>query len=149
MKRKQIALIAHDKRKKDMVEWVRHNKTILSDCDIFCTGTTGRLVAEVFDNAELSCNVVRLKSGPLGGDQQIGAMICEGRIDFVVFLIDNLSMQPHDVDIKALTRLTQLYNIPAACNRSSADFIISSPLFVDESYEREKPQFDDYVNREV
>jgi methylglyoxal synthase len=121
--RKRIALIAHDNRKPDLVEWARFNRGTLARHELYATGTTGALVAQ-----ELDLNVNRFLSGPLGGDQQVEAAIAEGRIDFVVFLWDPLEPQPHDVDVKALLRITVVYNIPIACNRSTADFLLSSPL---------------------
>jgi methylglyoxal synthase len=125
--RKRIALIAHDNRKPDLVEWARFNRGTLARHELYATGTTGALVAQ-----ELDLNVNRFLSGPLGGDQQVGAAIAEGRIDFVVFFWDPLEPQPHDVDVKALLRITVVYNIPIACNRSTADFLLSSPLMNEE-----------------
>jgi methylglyoxal synthase len=128
--RKRIALIAHDKNKKDLLDWILFNREKLSRHSFWSSGTTGKLI-------EGSCpdlDLIRLKSGPLGGDQQVGAMIAEGRLDMLIFFIDPLSPQPHDVDVKALTRLSTLYDIPFAHNRS-ADFIISSPLF-EQRFER-------------
>jgi methylglyoxal synthase len=124
--RKRIALIAHDNRKPDLVEWARFNRGTLARHELYATGTTGALVAQ-----ELELTVNRFLSGPLGGDQQVGAAIAEGRIDFVVFFWDPLEPQPHDVDVKAL-RITVVYNIPIACNRSTADFLLSSPLMNEE-----------------
>ncbi len=125
--RKRIALIAHDNRKPDLVEWARFNRGTLARHELYATGTTGALVAQ-----ELDLNVNRFLSGPLGGDQQVGAAIAEGRLDFVVFFWDPLEPQPHDVDVKALLRITVVYNIPIACNRSTADFLLSSPLMNEE-----------------
>ena len=125
--RKRIALIAHDNRKPDLVEWARFNRGTLARHELYATGTTGALVAQ-----ELDLTVDRFLSGPLGGDQQVGAAIAEGRIDFVVFFWDPLEPQPHDVDVKALLRITVVYNVPIACNRSTADFLLSSPLMNEE-----------------
>jgi methylglyoxal synthase len=125
--RKRIALIAHDNRKPDLVEWALYNRGTLARHELYGTGTTGALVA-----AELGLPVHLFLSGPLGGDQQVGAAIAEGRIDFVVFFWDPLEPQPHDVDVKALLRLTVVCNIPIACNRSTADFLLSSPLMNEE-----------------
>jgi methylglyoxal synthase len=128
--RKRIVLIAHDNRKLDMLEWARFNRGTLADHDLFATGTTGALVAE-----NLGLRVQRFLSGPLGGDQQVGAGIAEGRIDLVIFFWDPLQPQPHDVDVKALLRIAVVHNCPIACNRASADFLLSSPL-MGKRYER-------------
>jgi methylglyoxal synthase len=127
--RKRIALIAHDNRKADLLEWARFNRDLLAGHDLFATGTTGGILA-----TELDLDIVRFKSGPLGGDQQIGARISDGDLDLVVFFWDPLQTQPHDVDVKALLRIAVVYNTPMACNRSTADFLISSPL-MSEPYE--------------
>lgn len=121
--RKRIALIAHDNRKTDLLEWAHSNRDGLAAHELLATGTTGRLLS-----AELGLAVSCYRSGPLGGDQQIGAGIVEGRIDFVVFFWDPLEPHPHDVDVKALLRIAVVYNIPIACNRASADFMFSSPI---------------------
>jgi methylglyoxal synthase len=121
--RKQIALIAHDERKADLLAWARFNRGTLSRHDLHGTGTTGSQIAD-----ELGLRVHRFLSGPLGGDQQVGAAIAEGRIDAVIFFWDPLEPHPHDVDVKALLRIAVLYNIPIACNRATADFVLSSPL---------------------
>ena len=128
--RKRIALIAHDHRKADLLAWARFNKDELEHHELFGTGTTGSMVAD-----ELGLDVERFKSGPLGGDQQIGARIAEGGIDLVIFFWDPMQPQPHDVDVKALLRIATVYNVPMATNRASADFMISSPLMT-ETYER-------------
>jgi methylglyoxal synthase len=127
--RKTIALIAHDNKKKDLLEWARYNRGTLAAHKLVATGTTGALL-----EADLGLRIQKVRSGPLGGDQQIGAMIVEGDIDLVVFFWDPLEPHPHDVDVKALLRIAVVYNIPIACNRSTADFLISSPL-MSESYE--------------
>ena len=126
--RKQIALIAHDNRKADLLAWARFNRGTLAKHDLHATGTTGTLVAE-----QLGLPVHRFLSGPLGGDQQVGAAIAEGRIDAVIFFWDPLEPHPHDVDVKALLRIAVVYNVPIACNRASADFMLSSPL-MDQEY---------------
>ncbi len=131
--RKGIALIAHDNRKADLLEWARFNQGTLRQHTLFGTGTTGGMLA-----TELGLQVTRFKSGPLGGDQQVGAAIAEGEIDFVIFFWDPLEPHPHDVDVKALLRLAVVYNVPIACNRATADFILSSPL-MDAVYYRLMP----------
>lgn len=150
---KNIALVAHDNRKKDLIEWVEWNSEILVNHKLTCTGTTGRLVKETLIKAEkidnendLKINI--LKSGPLGGDQQLGALICEGKIDLVIFLWDPMQPQPHDVDVKALLRISVLYNVPTACNRSTADFMISSPI-MEEKYNQQLKDYTSYMNREI
>ena len=129
-RRKQIALIAHDNRKSDLLDWARYNRGTLSRHNLYATGTTGSWL-----ESELDLDVQRFLSGPLGGDQQVGAGIAEGRIDFVIFFWDPLEPHPHDVDVKALLRIAVVYNVPIACNRASADFMLSSPL-MDREYER-------------
>ena len=128
--RKHVALIAHDNCKADLLDWARFNRGTLAGHDLYATGTTGGLLA-----GELGLPVVRFLSGPLGGDQQVGAAIVEGRLDFVIFFWDPLEPHPHDVDVKALLRIAVVYNIPIACNRSTADFLLSSPL-MQKAYER-------------
>ena len=129
-KKKRIALIAHDNKKATLLEWARFNRGTLAKHELFATGTTGHILA-----SELGLDVYRFASGPLGGDQQVGAKIVDGEIDAIIFFWDPLEPQPHDVDVKALLRIAMVYNIPTACNRSTADFVISSPLLGKE-YER-------------
>ena len=141
--RKKIGLVAHDNKKADLVDWARFNLRLLAAHDLVATGTTGTLLEE-----ELNVPVLKLQSGPLGGDQQLGALIADGEIDFLVFFWDPLEPQPHDTDVKALLRLTVVWNIPVACNRATADFLISSPLMTGD-YERRLPDYQAYVDRLV
>ena len=140
---KKIALVAHDNKKVDLVEWATFNRDLLAHHKIFATGTTGALLER-----ELGFPIQRLQSGPLGGDQQIGAKIVDGEIDFLIFFWDPLEQQAHDPDVKALLRMAVVWNIPVACDRASADFIISSPL-MDKPYDRLIPDYDVYRNRKV
>ena len=140
---KTIALVAHDNMKKDLIEWATFNKGTLLNYEIYSTGTTGKLIEE-----RTGLEVSKLKSGPLGGDQQLGSKIANDEVDFLIFFWDPLSVQPHDVDVKSLLRLAVVYNVPVACNRSTADFIISSPLMHRE-YERVAPKFEEYIHRKV
>ena len=131
-KAKHIALVAHDNQKKDLLEWVEWNWKTLLHHELICTGTTGSLIEALLKkklDGNRKLKLTKLKSGPIGGDQQLGAMIAEGKIDLLIFLWDPMMPQPHEVDVKALLRITVLYNIPTASNRSSADYLISSPLF--------------------
>ena len=152
---KNIALVAHDNRKRDLIEWVEWNHKTLVNHRLVCTGTTGRLVerairkklAEVGEPTK-EFALAKLKSGPLGGDQQLGAMIAEGRIDFVIFFWDPMEPHPHDVDVKALLRITVVYNVPTACNRATADFMISSPL-MEQEYRSERKDYSHYLTRRV
>lgn len=148
---KRIALVAHDHRKKDLVEWVEWNWQELVKHKLICTGTTGRMVENALRSKagqNVAINLKKLKSGPLGGDQQLGALVAERKIDILVFFWDPMQPQPHDVDVKALLRITVLYNVPTACNRSTADFLISSPLF-NEPYQQRFKDYSDYINRSV
>lgn len=142
---KRIALVAHDNRKLDLVEWVEYNYKVLIKNKLICTGTTGILIEKKLKNKlkkeeKIDFVIVKLKSGPLGGDQQLGALICEGKVDIIIFLWDPMEPHPHDVDVKALLRIAVLYNIPIACNRSTADHLISSELF----FKPYKPKVNDY-----
>lgn len=140
---KKIALVAHDNKKRDLLEWAKFNRELLAYHTIYATGTTGNLLEN-----ELGLTINKLQSGPLGGDQQIGAMIVENEIDFLIFFWDPLEPLPHDPDVKALLRMAVVWNIPIACNRTSADFMISSPL-MDGEYERLLPDYDDYRERVI
>lgn len=128
--RKRIVLIAHDNRKQDLLDWARFNRDTLAQHELFATGTTGGIVSGALD-----LEVSRFLSGPLGGDQQVGAGVAEGRIDLIIFFWDPLQSQPHDVDVKALLRIAVVHNAPIACNRATADFLLSSPL-MGQPYER-------------
>ncbi len=150
-KKKTIALVAHDNRKANLVEWVDWNRDELIHHRLVCTGTTGRLVMDALKShpkCEGLMDVRLLKSGPLGGDQQLGAMIATGEVDVLFFFWDPMQAQPHDVDVKALLRLATLYNVPTAVNRSSADFLISSPLF-DDDYHPSQEDFSNYTERKI
>lgn len=141
---KTIALVAHDNRKQDLIEWAEYNADALTKHRLVCTGTTGALVEKALQ--KWKPDVVRLKSGPLGGDQQIGAMIADGSIDLFVFLWDPMQPQPHDVDVKALLRIAVLYNVPTACNRSTADYVMSSGL-LDTDYQPTQKDYSMYIDR--
>jgi methylglyoxal synthase len=150
---KRIAMVAHDNRKKDLIEWVEWNWEILQKHDITCTGTTGRLVedalkAHMIVKQAKKKSIRKLKSGPMGGDQQLGAMISNGEIDILIFLWDPMQPQPHEVDVKALLRIAVLYNVPTACNRSTADFLISSPLISD-VYKPKIKDYQEYIDRSL
>ena len=140
---KKIALVAHDNKKRDLLEWAKFNRTLLAHHEVYATGTTG-LVLE----RELELTVHKLQSGPLGGDQQIGAKIADNEIDFLIFFWDPPEPQPHDPDVKALLRMAVVWNIPIACNRASADFMISSPL-MDGEYDRLVPDYEGYRTRKI
>jgi methylglyoxal synthase len=138
---KRIALVAHDNKKIDLLEWAEYNRELLVQHRLFATGTTGRLL-----EATLRTEVTCLQSGPLGGDQQIGARIAEGEIDLLIFFWDPLAPHPHDPDVKALLRIAVVWNIPVACDRATADYVISSPLMTG-SYQRQMPDYSAHVER--
>ena len=142
-KKKTVAMVAHDNKKQDLLAWAKFNRNLLTHHELVATGTTGSLLEQ-----ELGLPVSRLQSGPLGGDQQIGAKITEGEINFLIFFWDPLEPHPHDPDVKALLRIAVVWNIPIACNRASADFMISSSLMPNE-YERLVPDYDAYRSRTV
>ena len=141
--RKRIALVAHDNKKAELVEWAEHNKVVLAMHELIATGTTGKLLEEQLDTP-----VKKMLSGPLGGDQQIGAMIAEGKIDILIFFWDPMKAQPHDSDVKALLRLGVAWNILLACDSATADFILTSPLMQTE-YKTIIPDYSGYLNRKV
>lgn len=155
-----IALVAHDGRKKELLEWVKYNRNVLTDNTLYATGTTGKLIDELAiytekdayyeTEAPFKGKVHCLLSGPLGGDQQIGAMIAEGKIDVLIFFCDNLITQGHQQDVSALSRLASLYNIPFATNRTTADMILTSSLFNNDSYQRIIPKsIENYTKRSI
>jgi methylglyoxal synthase len=149
--KKCIALVAHDNCKSDLIGWVSYNWHTLAKHKLVCTGTTGQLVEKTMrEKSAQSLDLHKLKSGPLGGDQQLGAMISEGEVDVVIFLWDPISVQPHDVDVKALLRIAVLYNVPTACNRATADFVISSTL-LEKTYtpKDNKERIQTYLKREL
>ena len=162
MKQLRIALVAHDARKGELVEWCKHNIDWLKNHRLYATGTTGKLISSIDTGWEPSLDLISvhiicplahtvcLLSGPLGGDQQIGAMIATGDIDVLIFFCDNLVTQGHQQDVGALVRLASLYNIPFATNRTTADMIVTSPLLLDDEYKRIVPSaIDNYKNRTV
>lgn len=141
--RKRIALVAHDHKKDDLIDWADFNKVALARHELFATGTTGKLLEEKLDRP-----VKKLMSGPLGGDQQIGAMIANAEIDVLIFFWDPMEAQPHDTDIKALLRLAAVWNIPMATDRSTSDFLLTSPL-MQESYDCKVPDYSSYLKRSI
>src|SRR6266567_5636633 len=141
MNNAKIALVAHDDKKEDLLEWARYNKALLKQHELYATGTTGKLLEQ-----ELGIEINKLQSGPLGGDQQIGAKIASGEIDLLIFFWDPLSLQVHESDVRALLRIAVVWNIPIACNRASADFMIASPLLTS-TYRRFSPDYDSYTAR--
>jgi methylglyoxal synthase len=140
---KRIALVAHDNKKRDLIEWAKYNRDLLAHHQVYATGTTGKVLEQ-----ELGFEITKLQSGPLGGDQQIGSKIVIDEINFLIFFWDPLEAQPHDPDVKALLRMALVWNIPIACNRASADFMISSPL-MDGEYDRLVPDYEEYRTRNI
>ena len=140
---KKIALVAHDNKKKDLIDWAEYNRKVLSQHELVATGTTGKLLED-----KLKLPVKKLFSGPLGGDQQIGALIAEGNLDFIVFFWDPMEAQPHDSDVKALLRLAVAWNILMACNRTTADFILTS-ILMKEEYLIKTPDYSNYLKRNL
>jgi methylglyoxal synthase len=151
---KNIALVAHDNRKQDLIAWVQWNVHLLLKHNLTCTGTTGKLLEKTIREKLVDSDVPgdfsiqKLRSGPLGGDQQLGALITEGKIDLIIFFWDPMQPHPHDVDVKALLRIAVLYNIPIACNRSTADFMISSPL-MEQEYDPILKDYEQYLQRDL
>lgn len=141
--RKRIAMVAHDNRKAELVDWAETNRSILLQHDLLATGTTGKLLEEA-----LQVKIEKFMSGPLGGDQQIGSRIAHGNIDMLIFFWDPMQAQPHDTDVKALLRLSVAWNILLACDRATADFLISSP-YMHTGYEALLPDYTDYLNRDI
>ena len=141
--RKRIALVAHDNKKKDLIDWAEFNKVSLSRHELLATGTTGKLLEDQLDRP-----VKKLLSGPLGGDQQIGALIAEGKVDMLIFFWDPMEAQPHDPDIKALLRVAVTWNLPFACDRATADFMLTSPLMQDD-YTCTVPDYSEYIKRKI
>jgi methylglyoxal synthase len=141
LEKKRIALVAHDSKKQDLLDWAKYNRDLLAAHELYATGTTGQLLEDMLD-----VPIGKFQSGPLGGDQQIGAKIAGGEIDCLIFFWDPLEALPHDPDVKALLRIAVVWNVPVACNRASADFIVSSPL-MSEAYERAMPDYTDYLRR--
>jgi methylglyoxal synthase len=142
-KRKRVGLVAHDGRKQDLTEWVKFNEGTLARHQLYATGTTGKLLMQSCPSLAITC----FKSGPLGGDQQMGALIAEGKLDVLIFFIDPMTSQPHDVDVKALTRLSTVYNIILAMTRSTADFVINSTFFEQQEYSPVQDDYQKYVQR--
>lgn len=140
---KRIAMVAHDHKKDDLIDWAIYNKAVLSKHHLFATGTTGKLLEDALD-----ISVIKLLSGPLGGDQQIGSLIAEGKIDMLFFFWDPMEAQPHDPDVKALLRLCVVWNIPMACDRATADYLVTSPLMNGE-YEAILPDYENYLKRKI
>lgn len=140
-KQLMIALVAHDKRKVDMVEWAVHNAGLLSKHRLVCTGTTGALIRKAFEDKGIASEITCMHSGPMGGDAEIAAMVVRKEVDLAVFLIDDLNPQPHEADIQMLLRQCRVHNIPIACNRYSADLMITSPLWDSETYVPSDPQY--------
>lgn len=140
---KRIAMIAHDKKKADLINWAKENKAILAEHILYATGTTGRLLEEA-----LGMNITKLLSGPLGGDQQVGSMIAQGQIDVMIFFWDPMESQAHDTDVKALLRVGAVWNIPIACDRATADFLVTSP-YMKSNYVNNIPEYSDYLSRKI
>ena len=139
-----IALVAHDRRKADMVDWVVYNAEVLAKHKLVCTGTTGGLIKNAFEARNIKADITRMQSGPLGGDAEIAAKVVRKEIDLAIFLIDDLNPQPHEADIQMLLRQCRIHNVPIACNRYSADLMITSALWDDETYVPTTPRYEDF-----
>lgn len=144
----KIALVAHDNRKADMIEWAIHNASFLAEHQLVCTGTTGGLIQKAFEEKGIDADITRMHSGPLGGDAEIAAMVVRKEIDLAVFLIDDLNPQPHEADIQMLLRQCRVHNVPIACNRYSADLMITSTMWDDDSYVPMEPKYVYYKRNE-
>lgn len=147
-KRLTIALVAHDHRKADMVEWCYYNSEFLSKHHLVCTGTTGTLVQEAFRQKGVEAEITRMNSGPLGGDAEIAAMVVRKEVNLAIFLIDDLSAQPHEADIMMLLRQCRVHNVPIACNRYSADLMITSSLWENDDYIPSGPKYEVFDRKE-
>jgi len=150
IKRKlKIALVAHDQRKTDMVDWAVYNAVVLSKHQMICTGTTGRLISDAFKEKNIEADIICVSSGPFGGDAEIAAMVVKKKINLAIFLIDDLNPQPHEADIQMLLRQCRIHNVPIACNRYSADLMITSLLWDDESYEPTTPKYEKFIREDI
>ena len=149
-KKLTIALVAHDNRKADMIEWAVHNVHFLSRHNVVCTGTTGGLIRQAFEDKQIGdCNITCMQSGPMGGDAEIAAMVVRKEIDLAIFLIDDLNPQPHEADIQMLLRQCRIHNVPIACNRYSADLMLTSTLWDDDSYVPMKPKYIPFNRQDI
>ena len=149
-KKLTIALVAHDNRKADMIEWAVHNVHFLSKHNVVCTGTTGGLIRQAFENKQIEdCNIICMNSGPMGGDAEIATMVVRKEIDLAIFLIDDLNPQPHEADIQMLLRQCRIHNVPIACNRYSADLMLTSTLWDDDSYVPMKPKYIPFNRQDI
>lgn len=147
-KKLTIALVAHDRRKADMVDWAVYNASVLSKHKMICTGTTGGLIKRAFDEKEIEAEILCVSSGPFGGDAEIAAMVVRKEVNLAIFLIDDLNPQPHEADIQMLLRQCRIHNVPIACNRYSADLMITSALWDDEDYVPTEPRYEKFERKE-
>lgn len=146
-KKLKIAIVAHDRRKSDMVDWALFNAEMLAKHNIVCTGTTGGLIKSAFESRNIKADITCVNSGPLGGDAEIAAMVVRKEIQLAIFLIDDLNSQPHEADIQMLLRQCRIHNVPIACNRYSADLMITSSLWDDANYEPSVPLYADFTRK--